>query len=406
MKKLYATLAAVALTASSAFAVNFTVDGLKSIEDVSLKDTQLVLPKHAANEVSYLNCIETSKSRVEIPVEFDGNLADYKILIGYSSDDNQVSMPSNITVDGTQVTFNNFLGYRGINMVGEADPEGNITVAAGQELEKDATYKYVLATADTEGKVALTGNMTFTMNKDGNMLSSSDVFAIVAVTVADGKLARIVNVLFEPMVVKPNATVEYSYTAYGDTPTTETVKEDVWYGLSQSGNNNLYFFLSNIVPEFPYNGAVTIFRVYTDAFVAVNPIAVTSFPYTNSGQQYYSGDMMLVNETEMGYSFPMVASLTPSTISNLAELEAVTLKNWAIVNPYESLDLFNSFVGNNVTDAVITIKKDDAGVNNVVADPAKAPAQYFNLQGMQLTNPEAGQVVIVKEGNTAKKVIF
>ncbi|MDE6296323.1 MAG: hypothetical protein K2L89_00610, partial [Muribaculaceae bacterium] len=46
-----------------------------------------------------------------------------------------------------------------------------------------------------------------------------------------------------------------------------------------------------------------------------------------------------------------------------------------------------------------------SGVNSVVADDVNAPAKYFNLQGMEIANPEAGQLVIVKKGNKATKVI-
>ncbi len=413
MKKLYATLAAVALTASSAFAIEFSKD-LKSVERVPLQLNQIKAPKHHA-ELSYLNCIETPKSRVDVPVEFDGNLADFTILVSYDSDGNQTSCPSNITVDGTKVTFSDLRGYSGIKMVGEMDPEGNVTFQIGQALgtlynRGQAVYDLKLYGLDVDantGKIKgyiTTGNLTLTMAQTGKALSSNEYFGMAAYTPGTNELLGLFDYFDSPMAVIPTATVEYSYTPY-DTSDTGNVKQDVWHGFINASNGNKYFLLSNVTPM--YEGVVTVFGVYQDAFVAVSPVAVLSFPYTSGGSQYYSGDMMLVNETEMGYSFPMMASLTPSTISNTSDLDAVTLKDWAIVNPYTSLNLFNSFFGKNVTDAVVTIKKaGDAGVNNVVADPAKAPAQYFNLQGMQLTTPEAGQVVIVKEGNSAKKVIF
>ena len=46
-----------------------------------------------------------------------------------------------------------------------------------------------------------------------------------------------------------------------------------------------------------------------------------------------------------------------------------------------------------------------AGVNDVVADDVNAPVVYYNLQGMQISNPEAGQLVIKKQGKSAKKVL-
>lgn len=47
-----------------------------------------------------------------------------------------------------------------------------------------------------------------------------------------------------------------------------------------------------------------------------------------------------------------------------------------------------------------------SGVNSIITDKDNANARYFNLQGVEIANPEAGQVVIVKEGKNSKKVIF
>lgn len=46
-----------------------------------------------------------------------------------------------------------------------------------------------------------------------------------------------------------------------------------------------------------------------------------------------------------------------------------------------------------------------AGVNGIVDDAANGVKRYFNLQGVEIANPAAGELVIVKEGNKASKVI-
>ena len=46
-----------------------------------------------------------------------------------------------------------------------------------------------------------------------------------------------------------------------------------------------------------------------------------------------------------------------------------------------------------------------AGIEGVINDAENVPARYFNLQGVEIANPEAGQVVIVKKGNEAFKTI-
>lgn len=49
--------------------------------------------------------------------------------------------------------------------------------------------------------------------------------------------------------------------------------------------------------------------------------------------------------------------------------------------------------------------KAPAGVDGVVADDADAPVEYFNLQGMRVDNPCAGQLVIRRQGNSVAKIV-
>lgn len=45
----------------------------------------------------------------------------------------------------------------------------------------------------------------------------------------------------------------------------------------------------------------------------------------------------------------------------------------------------------------------ETGIDNVVAGETDAPVKYFNLQGIEVVKPAAGQVVIRKQGNNATK---
>lgn len=46
------------------------------------------------------------------------------------------------------------------------------------------------------------------------------------------------------------------------------------------------------------------------------------------------------------------------------------------------------------------------GVDSVLGETIAAPATYYNLQGVRVNNPEKGQLVIVKQGKTTKKIIL
>ena len=47
----------------------------------------------------------------------------------------------------------------------------------------------------------------------------------------------------------------------------------------------------------------------------------------------------------------------------------------------------------------------DSGVESILGDDSNAPVEYYNLQGVRLAQPEKGQLVIVRKGSKAAKVI-
>ena len=61
-------------------------------------------------------------------------------------------------------------------------------------------------------------------------------------------------------------------------------------------------------------------------------------------------------------------------------------------------------LGDASTDPVnVKFSSEESGVDNIAAD--NAPAEYFNLQGVRVANPEAGQLVIKRQGSTVTKMI-
>lgn len=48
---------------------------------------------------------------------------------------------------------------------------------------------------------------------------------------------------------------------------------------------------------------------------------------------------------------------------------------------------------------------DSAGISDVTVDDDNAPVEYFNLQGMRLSQPEAGQIVIRRQGSRVSKIL-
>lgn len=48
---------------------------------------------------------------------------------------------------------------------------------------------------------------------------------------------------------------------------------------------------------------------------------------------------------------------------------------------------------------------DSAGISDVTVDDDNAPVEYFTLQGMRLSQPEAGQIVIRRQGSKVSKIL-
>ena len=56
-------------------------------------------------------------------------------------------------------------------------------------------------------------------------------------------------------------------------------------------------------------------------------------------------------------------------------------------------------------DMVLIVTKITDGIENIEADDNNAPAVYYNLQGVEVANPENGGIYIKKQGNKATKVV-
>ena len=92
------------------------------------------------------------------------------------------------------------------------------------------------------------------------------------------------------------------------------------------------------------------------------------------------------------------------TLTTDGELYTLTL-------PYHSCTVYAStaeaFYYGSADVSVLTFTKPSSGVANISVDSnANAPVEYFNLQGVRVANPEAGQLVIRRQGTTVEKVVL
>jgi len=67
-----------------------------------------------------------------------------------------------------------------------------------------------------------------------------------------------------------------------------------------------------------------------------------------------------------------------------------------------------AYVSCSTAGSTITLPGDALGITDIITDKTEnenAPVEYFNLQGMKVKNPAAGQLYIVRQGNDVKKMI-
>lgn len=82
----------------------------------------------------------------------------------------------------------------------------------------------------------------------------------------------------------------------------------------------------------------------------------------------------------------------------------------ASVEPKGWIDVRVTVKGDNGTEQVQTITPavyvaEDAAVDEIAIDEEGAPAEYYNLQGIRIAEPKAGETVICRKGNKVSKLI-
>ena len=114
---------------------------------------------------------------------------------------------------------------------------------------------------------------------------------------------------------------------------------------------------------------------------------------------------------ELGDGAMVVSSLAYMNIQNEADPSAYygTLADGVITFPQKALVAREmkyqegTWYYANSNNAFKVQLPDDAGVNDVIADDAEAPVEYYNLQGVRIDAPSAGQLVIRRQGSSVSK---
>lgn len=144
-------------------------------------------------------------------------------------------------------------------------------------------------------------------------------------------------------------------------------------------------------------GAPCMFTVdqATNTVVAKDQVLM-SFP---KGNQYFpeGADFYATSGDATDYT------LTGNVTENEQGNSVIDFGLWLVINDEAG---WLAKYDNSVMTLDFNVFTGEAGIANVVADSdVNAPVEYFNLQGVRVANPEAGQLVIKRQGKTVSKVI-
>lgn len=164
------------------------------------------------------------------------------------------------------------------------------------------------------------------------------------------------------------------------------------YGLYALATEDSYLLVLNLagfaeIASFNINAA--------SQTVSTNDCVLFSIPAGYYEQMPNGADFYATN-AENGYT------LTATVTTDNNGCSVLDFGNWYVINT--NFGWYSKFEGSKATLSFNIFE--NAGINNVIADTdLNAPVEYYNLQGVRVVNPDAGQLVIKRQGKTVTKEI-
>ncbi len=421
MKKFYSTLAAIA--AAATITVGAAIPELaprnQQTTPRGLNPTFYAPSQKAVNQLANLATVDSYQGPVRAKqlASAEDVAGDYVMLStsifnnnmeGIGSAELTLSTTSDATA--TYVVFEQFLSFRTFsNQNASAEcPNGGIigvlngntiTVPVGQVV---GTYTPAGGTAaecfvvsydglDAEGNLvnlATEGEVVFTIDTNGNISSGSKGIGIYINNLGWWTSAENIK------IVTPNGTVS-SHVEGEEQPYTINVFTEK--GLNDEGYETL--FVSAMMDGDSYG---VTFETEGNAAMATEQV-VSDSPYITNGDAFEGfGDWILC---AAAYGEGGGVSMSQTVTATIAEDgKSMTFDTtWSEISLNETQGRL--YWTGLCSPAVITFGADDAGVNDIVVDNSNAPVEYFNLQGIRVANPEAGQLLIRRQGSEVSKIL-
>lgn len=420
MKKLYASLAAVA--AAALVTVSAAIpEALDTKKEPKIHSLDMPFGKVSQKALNQFNSLATTES-------YSGPK---KNILRASKEDflgkyvNLTTSKGNANIDGiesSEVEFkevdgeiiaNDLFGLSGYTFtIPKGGPVATITEDGKLSIksQKIGTWTYNDKTMDVffcgygpheeEGYISILQDfeLIYTMDANGNMTSNLTPDYGCIVFIDDEDDGGVGIMASTSKLIVPNGTIAFKNSQYGE------INKNV-YVEQQEVEGFKVLFLSNVGL---FGGYGVNFDLEEDEdgnllpeAYAVNQITRDAY-YTGYGPWYLS-TLPLTAEGKL--DIYNVSKTVEATLSN--NNNTLTFNDyWSCCN-YSESDGTVGYWEYLSAPAVVNFTLSGAGVedNIIAADNSNAPVEYYNLQGIRINEPAAGSVVIRRQGTEVSKVL-
>lgn len=404
MKKIYALIAcaamAVAMSVSAQQLRDFTRQGVEPHHAFTQKVERTNLPTDVKNVFrapsrAEEEGVDVTKFTCSLYYDYFFNWYEYE---GTSSTEREEWLALKSSTDsylewqedGT-ILLKSFFGYTQdyfVSSITYKDPvltvteDGRLVAELGQSLFTFQGCNYYLASIDEDGNLKSNGEIEFQVYLDG--IVWPDYIGIYADD-PDPTYSGWYKLAFYYMLLEPNADITY-VDSNSETQTLPIYAE--YYEADPDSDDLDTISVYRITNAFDTTVQVDFI---TDEGVALAYYQIGA-PYEYMGSDLgYSGSWYLVDATEFSQEV-------------YGEWDADTMT--LTFTDYSLYCTIGYWIGQN-SDAKVVFRNNAGGIGSVAVDEnIDAAPVYYNLQGMQVANPENGKIYIVKQGNKTTKQIF
>ena len=406
MKKFYTLAAAVAFCGISALALDGPImTGRSNNLNNATTFFQLNSERNLSGALKHTPTLKGAVSRAE--EEFDLREFTQSVYLDEFNNMDEQGQITDPVMSGCEVEWNYDEATGKVTLKGFLEAfeveinvgEGTLSLPLGQLLAESGSYKYYTAIPDDAGKGIMTGEAAFDIYSNAVVYQGE---VGVYVTDKTGKGLGWYSVAYNYFLMQPNATVT-GKDSEGKAFETRIYSEYQMEVVEMETGAFDLLSLSNIMPfnDGFFVDFVCALDTEDGSFgLSLNEdTKVYHSEYQSDGSE--TGVFYLVGfENEQSYFKGMAI-----TISD--DKKVVTFDyDWTAWAYYSAEGYWFGIM----EPLTITFDKsliEMGGVADVAVDEeVNGPAKYYTIQGVEVANPTAGQIYIVKEGNKVTKRII